>query len=77
MDRKKDDLVKFKGEIRHMIEDEIASRYQYLRGRIESSLKYDTDIREALTLFASPDKMKSILTTVEKPRKPFNTNKKF
>lgn len=77
MDRKKDDLQKFKTEIRHMIEDEIASRYYYLRGRIESSLKYDTDIKEALSLLGNPDKMKTLLTTVEKPKKPFNVNKKF
>lgn len=77
MDRKKDDLVKFKGEIRHLIEDEIAARYYYLRGRIASTLKYDTDVNEALTVLASPEKMKTILTAIEKPRKPFNVNKKF
>jgi len=77
MDRKKDDLQKFKVEIKHMIEDEIASRYYFLKGRIESSLKYDTDVSEALALIAKPEKMKTILTTVEKSKKPFNVNKKF
>jgi len=77
LDRKKDDLVKFKAEIKHMIEDEIVSRYEFLHGRIESSLKYDTDVNEALALIAKPDKMKTILTTVDKPKKPFNVNKKF
>lgn len=77
MDRKKDDLQKFKVEIKHMIEDEIASRYYFLKGRIESSLKYDTDVIEALSLIAKQDKMKTILSTIEKPKKPFNVNKKF
>jgi carboxyl-terminal processing protease len=77
LDRKKDDLVKFRAEIKHMIEDEIISRYEFLRGRIESSLKYDTDITEALALLGKPERMKTILTTVEKAKKPFNVNKKF
>ncbi|MGZ3903424.1 MAG: S41 family peptidase [Bacteroidia bacterium] len=77
MDHKKDDLQKFKGEIKRMIDDEIASRYYYLRGRIEVSLKYDTDITEALSLLSDPDKMKGFLTTIQKSTKPFNPNKKF
>ncbi len=77
MDRKKDDLQKFKPEIKRMIEDEIASRYLFLKGRIESSLKYDTDVAEAMALLGKPDKMKAILTTIEKSKKPFNVNKKF
>ncbi|MGZ3863467.1 MAG: S41 family peptidase [Bacteroidia bacterium] len=77
MDHKKDDLQKFKAEIKRMIEDEIASRYYYLRGRIEVSLKYDTDIKEAIALLSNPDKMKGFLTSIQKPTKPFNPNKKF
>lgn len=77
MDRKKDDLQKFKGEIKQLIEEEIASRYFYLKGRIEVSLKYDTDIKEAVSLLSKSEKIKGILTTIEKPKKPFNINKKF
>jgi len=77
MDRKKDDLQKFKPEIKRMIEDEIVSRYYFLRGRIEISLKYDTDIIEAISLLNNPDKLKGFLTTIQKPTKPFNPNKKF
>jgi len=77
MDRKKDDLQKFKTEIKHMIEDEIASRYYFLKGRIESSLKYDTDVSEAVSIINKAEKMKTVLTTIEKPKKPFNVNKKF
>ena len=77
LDRKKDDLQKFKPEIKRMLEDEIASRYYFLRGRIEVSLKYDTDIIEAISILGNADKLKGFLTTVQKPTKPFNPNKKF
>jgi carboxyl-terminal processing protease len=77
MDRKKDDLQKFKVEIKHLLEDEIVSRYLFLKGRIQSSLKYDTDLAAALNLIGKPDQIKTILTAVEKPKKPFNVNKKF
>ena len=77
LDRKKDDLQKFKTEVKHLIEDEILSRYFYLKGRIESSLKYDNDVIEAIALLNKADKMKAMLTTIEKPKKPFNANKKF
>ncbi len=77
MDRKKDDLQKFKPEIKRMIEDEIASRYYFLKGRIEVSLKYDTDIAEAISLLSNADKLKGFLTTIQKPTKPFNPSKKF
>ncbi|HXB42096.1 MAG TPA: S41 family peptidase [Bacteroidia bacterium] len=77
LDRKKDDLQKFKAEVKHMIEDEILSRYFYLKGRIESSLRYDNDVIEAIALLNKADKMKAMLTTIEKPKKPFNANKKF
>jgi carboxyl-terminal processing protease len=77
MDRKKDDLQKFKPEIKRMIEDEIISRFYYLSGRIESSVKYDTDLQTAISTLASSDKTKTILTTIQKATKPFNQNKKF
>jgi carboxyl-terminal processing protease len=77
MDRKKDDLLKFKPEIKRMIEDEIVSRFYYLSGRIESSMSYDNDAQLAIGTLASTDKTMSILTTIQKATKPFNQNKKF
>ena len=77
MDRKKDDLQKFKPEIKRMVEDEIISRFYYLSGRIESSVKYDTDLQTAISTLESADKTKNILTTIQKATKPFNQNKKF
>ncbi len=77
MDRKKDDLQKFKPEIKRIIEDEIVSRFYYLSGRIQSSLSNDTDVQTAISTLADTDKTNSILTTIQKATKPFNQNKKF
>jgi carboxyl-terminal processing protease len=74
---KKDDLMRFKTEIKQFIEEEIVSRFEYQKGRVETSLKYDLDVVEAKKILADAAKMKSILTTIDKPIKPFNPNKKF
>lgn len=74
---KKDDLIRFKNEIREFIEEEVISRFEYDKGRIANSLLYDDELKEALKLMANPVKMKEILTTIEKPTKPFNAAKKF
>ena len=74
---KKDDLMRFKPEIKQFIEEELASRFEFQRGRIETSLKYDLDVMEAKKLLGDKQKMISILTTIEKPTKPFNPNKRF
>ena len=74
---KKDDLLRFKPEIKQFIEEEIVSRFEFQKGRVETSLKYDLDIAEAKKILTDSPKMKSILTTIDKPTKPFNPNKKF
>ena len=52
-------------------------RFTFQKGRIETALKYDTDVNEAKKLLSDKQKMTSILTTIEKPTKPFNPNKRF
>lgn len=74
---KKDDLMRFKSEIKQYIEEEIAARFQFQRGRIEVGLKYDADVTEAKNLLQDTKKMNSILTTIDKPTRPFNPNKRF
>ncbi len=76
-DNKKDDLDRNKTEIKKYLEEEIVSRYYYQKGRIEFSLENDDDIKKCETIFADGALVKSILTTIEKPTKPFNANKKF
>ena len=74
---KKDDLMRFKEEIKEFIEEEIASRFEFQTGRIDANLTYDLDVLEAKKLLADKQKMNSMLTLIEKPTKPFNPNKKF
>lgn len=74
---KKDDLVKHKAEIKKYLEEEIVQRYYFQKGRIEFSLQHDNDLKEGTRLLSDPNKIKSILTTSEKPTKPFNAKKKF
>ena len=74
---KKDDLVKFRTEIKQFLEEEIVSRYYYQVGRIEQIVKADTDIKTAIEVLSTDGKFKSVLTTIEKPTKPFNPRKRF
>jgi carboxyl-terminal processing protease len=74
---KKDDLAKYKGQIKRYLEEEIIARYYFQKGRIEFSLKNDDDVKEAVRLLADQNKVKIILTNIEKPTKPFSTKKKF
>jgi len=74
---KKEDLQKHKPEIKKYLEEEIASRYYFQKGRIEFSLKNDDDLKEGLSLLADNNKLKILLTTSDKPSKPFNIKKKY
>ncbi len=47
MHDKQEDLQKNKDEIKQLLQDEIASRYYYQKGRIEASFDYDPEITKA------------------------------
>ena len=74
---KKDDLIKYKAPIKKHLEEEIASRYYFQKGRVEFSLKTDDDLKEATAIINDPFKMKNTLTAIVAPTKPFNVKKKF
>jgi len=59
--KKKTDLNTFKTEIKQLLESEIACRYYYQDGRVESSFKYDDDVKEALKVLQSPNQYQSIV----------------
>jgi carboxyl-terminal processing protease len=59
--KKKTDLNTFKTEIKQLLESEIACRYYYQDGRVESSFKYDDDVKEALKVLQSPTQYQSIV----------------
>jgi carboxyl-terminal processing protease len=62
---KKQDLLKHQDEITRLLENEIISRYYFLRGRIENSLKSDQDLKKAITLIEQPTQYQALL----QPRK--------
>ncbi|MEX0968302.1 MAG: S41 family peptidase [Bacteroidia bacterium] len=62
---KEEDLRKHQEEVIALLEEEIVSRYYYRNGRIQVSLRTDTDVREALEVFENPQEFKGILTLAE------------
>lgn len=58
---KKQDLLKYKEEVKRLLENEIVSRYYYLRGRIEHSLKSDNDLKKAIELIDQPTQYQALL----------------
>jgi carboxyl-terminal processing protease len=58
---KKQDLLKHKEQVKHMLENEIASRYYYVRGRIAQGLQYDKELDKALALLSHPAEYNGLL----------------
>jgi len=61
MHDKNEDLKKNKDEIKELIKSEIVSRYYYQKGRIESSLTNDKELKIALEILADNQKYKKKL----------------
>ena len=64
-DAKSDDLEKNKDFVKESLANEIVSRYYYQKGRIQSSLNYDKDILEAITVLSDSTKYKQILSNID------------
>ena len=60
-DDKKDDLTKYKAQILDQLYIELAGRYFYQDGRIESSMKNDPEVNAALNLFQNMSQYKNLL----------------
>ncbi|MEQ8905541.1 S41 family peptidase [Ekhidna sp.] len=58
---KEEDLITFKEEIKMLLEQEIAGRYFYERGIIESTFGKDPDVQAAITILDDTAKYQSIL----------------
>ena len=58
---KKQDLIKSKEDIKEILSGEIMSRYFYQKGRIKSSLKFDSEIKKAINLLLDKEKYNAIL----------------
>lgn len=59
---KEQDLITFQNEIRVLIEQEIAGRYQLQQGIIESTFEKDKDILAAIEVLNDQDKYNSLLS---------------
>jgi carboxyl-terminal processing protease len=77
---KKDDLIKFKDEIKELIENEIVAQYYFQKGRTESAFNYDDDIKKAISILNNEPLYKSILAgegkygIIGKPVMPVTAN---
>ncbi len=58
---KTEDLETFKEEIKDLMKSEIVSRYYYQKGRVESLLDNDPDIKEALSVLADKARYTALL----------------
>jgi carboxyl-terminal processing protease len=68
---KEKDLTLFKTEVKELLKAELLSRYYFSKGRVESMLKNDPDVKQAIALLQNPEKYKKILsdTTDRSPLK--------
>ncbi|PKP21914.1 MAG: peptidase S41 [Bacteroidetes bacterium HGW-Bacteroidetes-21] len=60
---KMQDLKTFRPEISRLLQEEIVSRYYFQDGRIESFLKDDKELKEAIKVLHSPEEYKKLLST--------------
>lgn len=60
-DSKKNDLTLHKAEIKQVLENEIASRYYYDKGRYEANFKYDKELAAAVKTMQDKAQLASIL----------------
>lgn len=61
---KKNDLQLHKTEIKQVLENEIASRYAYEKGRYEANFKYDKELAEAVRTMQDKPRLASILNGI-------------
>lgn len=58
---KKTDLMTFKPEIKRILENQIASRYYYEKGKVVQAFQYDKELAEAKAVLNNSTKMLAIL----------------
>jgi carboxyl-terminal processing protease len=58
---KKNDLQQNKEEIKQVLENEIASRYYYEKGRYETNFKYDKELAQSIKIMQDKSQVASIL----------------
>ncbi|MCO5247798.1 MAG: S41 family peptidase [Chitinophagales bacterium] len=63
---KNQDLIKHKDEVKTLLESELASRYQFQRGKIKVELAHDKDVKDAIQLLSDSKKYSEILSETQK-----------
>lgn len=58
---KANDMQQHKGEIKQVLENEIASRYYYEKGRYQCNFKYDKELARAVKLMSDKNEVATIL----------------
>jgi carboxyl-terminal processing protease len=58
---KKNDLQQYKEEIKQVLENEIASRYYYEKGRYQANFKYDKELAQAVKTMQDKNQVAAIL----------------
>ena len=58
---KKQDLLKNKEQVKEMLENEIASRYYYTRGRIAQGMQHDKELDKALSILSQSSEYEGLL----------------
>ncbi|MCK9421170.1 MAG: S41 family peptidase [Bacteroidales bacterium] len=59
---KEEDLKKYKDQVKELLRLEIVTRYYYQKGKIEASLKDDTELTEAISTINNRERYSAILT---------------
>jgi carboxyl-terminal processing protease len=72
MHNKNDDLIAQRDEISEIMKIEIVSRYYYQKGKVESSLVTDPEVKQAIQLIEEKNQYSSILSGTTKPSSQMN-----
>jgi carboxyl-terminal processing protease len=59
---KKQDFIKYKSDIKKMLQAEIVSRYYYQKGKVLNDMKEDEEIKQAVLILNDASKYKKILS---------------
>jgi carboxyl-terminal processing protease len=57
----KNDLMHYKDQLKHLLEKEIASRYYFEKGAVETGFKHDKEVKAAIEVLHNQTEYKRIL----------------
>jgi carboxyl-terminal processing protease len=72
MHNKSDDLLSHREEISEIMKIEIVSRYYFQKGKVESSLVTDPEVKQAINLIEEKSQYSTILSGTSKASSKLN-----